>query len=1693
MSFEESLSFGELLNNIQKRINKFVDDNFKKHIEIVVNDFFPSLNSQDKQILSILTIFIVDIISMKLGFDNTEPFYYQWKQNNNRDLKGAILLLLPFIDDKNNAYLLKKLTDLNQFLYAFNKKTINSNLKNQVREEILGTEFEFGNMGIGLISENNNDNILDLYPNGEKLIYKLLHHNLVGLLQTLEIINGKFYINWVNTVPLNLINYIDSNIFNKTQENLIILKNLLITNNKNNVLLHFSNNLTTYSGLWYGDIYNVIRNKLYNEAKPIKWLFFPYEISNDNKLYLIQGLNKMININKIINSEYNEWLDLSIEEQFNFNKNVEIILNNFESRKTITGLFDVDIEILKYTLVYLISNHFVKNDIKVEGILKKFKLTNSEEDQKDEDFVASDFNKINEIKYEDITECLKIIHNLYCKDLWNYIKYTIEQLSNTSYYKYLIDDNNQIRTTYYYKPFNNKFNENQQDIKLNIKNIYNIAKTLSHNDLKNWNLLEDNYIGLMDDNKINFLNRINNLSKNWINLQGNLKRQFININFNYDNELNKILKDFSVIYLNLVFEELVCNGLLNKFVLNRPITDKLLLPKDTGPMISKRKELIKDTFKKNKFDWDESYYYLTNDKFKNLKKMRLDKEKVINPKDKYDEYTYFDIIPTDHGWPVFYAMDWISQISFFQHYIYHQVLYVTGATGQGKSTQVPKLLLYALKAIDYKSSGKVVCTQPRVTPTVDNARRIADELGLSIEQTVNTSPYKIKTNNYWVQFKHQKDSHINNKKLHSYLRIVTDGTLLEELKSNPTLLQKVNDKFINKNIYDIVIVDEAHEHNINMDIIIALSKQACYLNNRVKLIVVSATMDDDEPIYRRYFSKINDKLMYPIKIPYKYHPIVNRIENFMPNPIFMDRRYHISPPGETTQYKVDEIYLDSDITINMIPSEKNLANEAQKIGYQKIIDICSKTSSGEILFFANGKREILDAVKYLNQVLPPGNIALPFFSELNETYKSMITKINIKIDQIKNKRENIHIEWGEDYIEDMSVPQGLYKRSIIIATNVAEASITIPRLAFVVDNGYAKVNKFNPKINTTVLDVEKISEASRLQRKGRVGRIGDGTVYYMYKRDARKFIRPKYKITQEDVALSMLSLLGSKELQDTQINDYNNYSKLLISELTNPNLKNTLNNNIDKSHYTVNSGLLEIYKQNYQTPYYYINNNDLFSGYFEQYPKMNQFMFIFNTGQIIDNILDMTGDFYLIHPFENDIGRNVFNDIIKYKNKLTKEIPLDVFKFIIFTLFNKNLLIDFNADSLYNANSHTLYKYRNFIKTELATQIQVLSSKMQTNISESITMLTASSMGCLNEVLETRLLLSAIGYSLKSLPNKNTKWDIFKNIYYDSKIKSDIIFIYNLTKKIKKQFSHLMAFNVNRESVQVIINVHTKNILNKFKQLKEKYDEPPSDFNGILWNKLSTLKSNGKLLTDYKKVILSDNTTYELLNTDIDRNKNEIINWCNKNLLNEQVIINFITNYGLYQLNQYNIDNMKIFDWSNKLSSNFNKLLTNYNIEEKIIRSFLYGLPMQFTFSENNMGKYATLMGMTHAPVEFAKPRFSGEKETMTNLSNEFTHYLVFSEQNNGEQDDETINTLNVGILSHILPEWLIPAVPLIINPVVSLDVKINGEYLNSWILQRFKKDIINNWNQNILIWNSEQTPIMKQFYINIYKFLIKH
>jgi HrpA-like RNA helicase len=225
--------------------------------------------------------------------------------------------------------------------------------------------------------------------------------------------------------------------------------------------------------------------------------------------------------------------------------------------------------------------------------------------------------------------------------------------------------------------------------------------------------------------------------------------------------------------------------------------------------------------------------------------------------------------------------------------------------------------------------------------------------------------------------------------------------------------------FSRGNKYDIIIVDEAHEHNANMDMILTLARDVVYVNNSIKLVIISATMEDDEPIYRRYYRTINDNRAYPLSA---------FIENQVLDRANMDRRIHISPPGATTQYVVKDIYLPKD--------EADLINEKNFVDYGigLTIKLANSTIEGDILLFMSGQADIKKAVKEINDKTVANIIAMGYYSELSEEVKAAIVKIHQSLPNYTRYKEDVFLEE-----KDISrrVPRGTYNRAIIIATNVA--------------------------------------------------------------------------------------------------------------------------------------------------------------------------------------------------------------------------------------------------------------------------------------------------------------------------------------------------------------------------------------------------------------------------------------------------------------------------------------------------------------------------------------------------------------------------------------------------------------------------------------------------------------------------------
>ncbi len=357
----------------------------------------------------------------------------------------------------------------------------------------------------------------------------------------------------------------------------------------------------------------------------------------------------------------------------------------------------------------------------------------------------------------------------------------------------------------------------------------------------------------------------------------------------------------------------------------------------------------------------------------------------------------------------------------------HPVVIVSGETGSGKTTQLPKFCLDAGRGLN----GVIGCTQPRRIAAMTVANRIAEELGETVGQSVG---YKIRFND--------KTSR------HSVIKIMTDGILLAET---------LNDPFLNR--YDTLIVDEAHERSLNIDFILGIVKTLLQNRSDLKLIITSATIDTDK------FSKAFDRApvievsgrMYPVEVRY-----------LSPN----------APSNEDDE-----------------PTPVELAVKAAD-------RLCSQEPFGDILIFMPTEQDIRETCELIEGRRLQRVTVLPLYARLS----------------------------GKDQARVFSPAAG---RKIIVATNIAETSLTIPGVKYVIDAGLARISKYTPRSRTTSLQVRPISRSSADQRKGRCGRQENGICIRLYSEEdylsRPQFTRPEIlRSNLAEVILRMMALkLGS--------------------------------------------------------------------------------------------------------------------------------------------------------------------------------------------------------------------------------------------------------------------------------------------------------------------------------------------------------------------------------------------------------------------------------------------------------------------------------------------------------------------------------------------------------------------------------------
>lgn len=335
----------------------------------------------------------------------------------------------------------------------------------------------------------------------------------------------------------------------------------------------------------------------------------------------------------------------------------------------------------------------------------------------------------------------------------------------------------------------------------------------------------------------------------------------------------------------------------------------------------------------------------------------------------------------------------------------HQVVIVSGETGSGKTTQLPKICLSLGRGLGAGGAGLIGHTQPRRIAASATARRIAEELGTPFGEVVG----------YKVRF-------TDNLSPGASVKLMTDGILLAETQTDPLL-----------KAYDTLIIDEAHERSLNIDFLLGYLKEILRKRPDLKLIVTSATIDAQR--FAQHFShkgqpapviEVSGRL-YPVEIRYR--------------PVMEDR----PAAGKSSRH-----------------AERDLMD-----AIVDAVDELCREGMGDVLVFLPGEREIRDAAEALRKHHPPHTEILPLFARLSAQ-------------------------------EQQRVFRASNARRIVLATNVAETSLTVPGIRYVVDTGLARVKRYSYRNKVEQLQIEAISQAAANQRAGRCGRVADGVCIRLY-------------------------------------------------------------------------------------------------------------------------------------------------------------------------------------------------------------------------------------------------------------------------------------------------------------------------------------------------------------------------------------------------------------------------------------------------------------------------------------------------------------------------------------------------------------------------------------------------------------------
>lgn len=393
------------------------------------------------------------------------------------------------------------------------------------------------------------------------------------------------------------------------------------------------------------------------------------------------------------------------------------------------------------------------------------------------------------------------------------------------------------------------------------------------------------------------------------------------------------------------------------------------------------------------------------------------------------------------------------------------VLILVGETGSGKSTQVPQFLLGESWLGDNNKS-MIAITQPRRVAAISLARRVAEEMGTPLGASSPASKV-----GYSVRFDVSTSPSTR-------IKFLTEGMLLQELLRDPWL-----------KVYGSVVVDEVHERSVNVDLVLGfLRRIVCgdwkkHRNGRrLKVVVMSATADTKRLLkfFDEGFNEAEGKTAsasQPTPGPSKDEKKKDK-KNALPQKSTQSTANGTKDSEEVIKHhdSITTCYIEG----RMYPVKVNYLPEAT----QDFVEAALKTIfqvhhkeplPGDILVFLTGQDTVEALEKLVNEYAAglgpelPKILTLPLFAALPQNLQQRVFQ-----------------------------PAPPRTRKVILSTNIAETSVTVPGVRHVIDCGKSKIKQFRPQLNLDSLLVKPISQSASIQRKGRAGREAPGNCFRLY-------------------------------------------------------------------------------------------------------------------------------------------------------------------------------------------------------------------------------------------------------------------------------------------------------------------------------------------------------------------------------------------------------------------------------------------------------------------------------------------------------------------------------------------------------------------------------------------------------------------